>query len=88
MSKTRHFRIKYYDYNDSELYTIIQVAPNIPRAVLDAIVRIERTTNNFKIMEPEEISNPEYYIREIRKILTTPERNETNWLRRKRRATV
>jgi hypothetical protein len=85
-SRKKQFRIKYYDYEDSELYTIIQIASNEPRAISDAEERLARNSSRFIILEIEQL-NAQYYIREIRRILTTSinERNEPSWLRRKRK---
>lgn len=87
MAKKVEFRIKYYDYDDSELYTIIQVAPNESLALKKAKERISKSTENYKIVYVEDINTPNFYIREIRRILYTDnrERTESNWGKRKRK---
>jgi hypothetical protein len=87
LDKKRQFRIKYYDYDDSELYDIIQMASNEPSAILDAIRRIQKSTADFKIISIAEINNDQFYIKEIRQKLTNTERDEPNWPRRKRKMT-
>jgi len=88
LSKKKQFRIKYYDYDDSELYTIIQVASNTSKAVSDATKRLENSSSQFKIIDIKEINTPGYYLEEIRKILTKPERDESSWLRKRKRKTM
>lgn len=69
-NKATQFRIQYYDFDDSELYTIIQVAPNESLARLRANERLMgATVNGFRITDVVELG-AQHYINEIRKILT------------------
>jgi hypothetical protein len=89
LNKKPQFRIKYYDYDDSELYTIIQIASHKSHAISDATVRLGKSSINFKIFEIEEINTPEYCLKEIKRVLTIAcERNESSWLRKRKKKTM
>lgn len=69
MGKRKQFRIKYLNHADSQLYTIIQIAPTRTGAIEGANARLNRAEVEFTIVDVVELGSEEY-IRQIRKILT------------------
>jgi len=88
LANRKQFRIKYYSADDSQLYTIIQVAPTSFEAITKAEERIRRSTENFQIVLVEDL-NSDFYINQIRDILTTSiqrekEREAAKWVNPKK----